>query len=58
MEEYTLPEVESIVKDELTTSLEVLLRQGARKMLQAALEMEVSQYILSCTDQVLSLIHI
>ncbi len=52
MEEYTLPEVESIVKDELTTSLEVLLRQGARKMLQAALEMEVSQYILSCTDQV------
>ena len=42
MKKYTLPEVENIVKDELATGLEWLLREGARKMLQSPLEMEVS----------------
>ena len=45
MEEYTTSEVGSIVKDAATDSLENLLRRGARRMLQAALEHEVSEYI-------------
>ena len=36
MTQYTPSEVEKIVKDEVTLSLEELLRAGARKMLQAA----------------------
>ena len=51
MKEYTLLEVEGIVKDELSTSLEGLLRQGARKMLQSALETEVSEYIARCQNE-------
>ena len=51
MKKYTLPEVENIVNDELATGLEWLLREGARKMLQSALEMEVSEYIEFCQDQ-------
>ncbi|MFT5368229.1 MAG: hypothetical protein ACI8V2_003192, partial [Candidatus Latescibacterota bacterium] len=45
MEKYTLSEEESIVEDTLTDSLDVVLRKGARKMLQVALENEVSEYI-------------
>ncbi len=37
MKEYTPFEVESIVQDTLTESLEDVLRAGARKMLHAAL---------------------
>ena len=51
MKKYKLPEVENIVNDELATGLEWLLREGARKMLQSALEMEVSEYIERCQDQ-------
>jgi len=51
VKEYTLLEVEGIVKDELSTSLEGLLRQGARKMLQSALETEVSEYIARCQNE-------
>jgi transposase-like protein len=51
VKKYTLPEVETLVKDELGTGLEWLLREGARKMLQSALEMEVSEYIERCQDQ-------
>lgn len=45
MTKYTLSEVENIVEDTLTDSLESVLRKGARKMLQTALENEVSEYI-------------
>jgi putative transposase len=50
MEKYTLSEVESIVEDTLTDSLDVVLRKGARKMLQVALENEVSEYISRYQD--------
>ncbi len=50
MEKYTLSEVESIVEDTLTDSLDVVLRTGARKMLQVALENEVSEYISRYQD--------
>jgi putative transposase len=43
--EYTLSDVRRIVKDEFEDSLEEYLRTGARKMLQAALQLEVSEYI-------------
>jgi len=46
--EYTSQEVTGIVKNELDRSLEGLLREGARKMLQAALEMEVESYLADC----------
>ena len=36
MRQYTVLEVETIVKDEVTLSLEGLIRVGARRMLQAA----------------------
>ena len=45
MTQYTPSEVEKIVKDEVTLSLEELLRAGARRMLQAALEFEVETYL-------------
>ena len=48
MLEYTPQDVETIVKNELDQSLEALLREGARKMLQAALAMEVDHYISQC----------
>ena len=51
MTQYTASEVEKIVKDEVTLSLEELLRAGARKMLQAALEFEVETYIESFKDE-------
>ena len=37
MRQYTASEVETIVRDEVTLSLEALIRVGARRMLQAAL---------------------
>ena len=51
MTQYTPSEVEKIVKDEVTLSLEELLRAGARRMLQAALEFEVETYIESFKDE-------
>ena len=45
MKEYTPFEVESIVQDTLSESLEEVLRSGARKMLCAALRYEVDEYI-------------
>ena len=51
MTQYTPSEVEKIVKDEVTLSLEELLRTGARRMLQAALEFEVETYIESFKDE-------
>ena len=45
MQEYTPLEVESIVQDTLSESLEEVLRSGARKMLCAALRYEVDEYI-------------
>jgi transposase-like protein len=45
MQQYTPAEVEKLIKDEVDLSLEALLRAGARKMLQAALEWEVAEYI-------------
>ena len=51
MEEYTSADVKSIVEDTLTDSLEEVFRKGARKMLQIALEQEVSEYIARFQDQ-------
>jgi transposase-like protein len=51
MLEYTSKDVETIVKNELNQSLEALLREGARKMLQAALAMEVDHYVTKCQAQ-------
>ena len=48
MTQYTPSEVEKIVKDEVTLSLEALLRAGARRMLQAVLEFEVETYLPAC----------
>jgi len=52
MEKYTVSEVENIVQDAVTDSLENLFRRGARRMLKAALEHEVSEYIDRFQDQV------
>ena len=43
--QYTPSEVEKLIKEEVELSLESLLRSGARRMLQAALEWEVEEYI-------------
>ena len=45
MEEYTAAQVHQLTQTVLHSSLEDLLRAGARKMLQAALDMEVDEYI-------------
>jgi len=45
MEEYTATQVQQLTHMVLHSSLEKLLREGARKMLQAALELEVDEYI-------------
>jgi len=50
MEEYTPSTVESLIRSEVEDSLESMLRSGARRMLQAALEMEVASYIKECKD--------
>ena len=52
MKKYTVSEVENIVQDAMADSLEGLLRRGARRMLQAALEYEVSEYIDRFQDRV------
>ena len=51
MRQYTASEVETIVKDEVTLSLEGLIRVGARRMLQAALEFEVEAYVENLQDE-------
>ena len=45
MGEYTAAQVQQLTQAVLHSSLEKLLRESARKMLQAALEMEVDEYI-------------
>jgi len=51
MQEYTSVEVNTLIEETTQSSLEDLLRAGARRMLQTALEMEVSAYIAGCKDQ-------
>ncbi len=51
MKQYTASEVETIVKEEVTLSLEGLIRVGARRMLQAALEFEVEAYVENLQDE-------
>ena len=51
MRQYTASEVETIVKDEVPLSLEALIRVGARRMLQAALEFEVDAYVENLQDE-------
>ena len=45
MQEYTAAEVATLLEAETQSSLEAMLREGARRMLQAALELEVEAYI-------------
>ena len=45
MPEYTAVDVTALIEEETQSSLESMLRDGARRMLQAALEMEVSAYL-------------
>ncbi len=45
MREYTTVEVEGIVRTEMQSDLEELLREGARRMLEVALQVEVAEYI-------------
>ena len=51
MEEYTAAAVATLIEEETYSSLEAMLREGARRMLQAALEMEVDTYIERCKEQ-------
>jgi putative transposase len=52
MPEYSPADVKMLIQEEVETSLESLLRTGARRMLQAALEQEVAAYIDQCKDWV------
>ena len=52
MTEYTAVEVNTLIQEETQSSLETMLREGARRMLQAALEMEVATYIEQYKEQV------
>ena len=45
MREYTTVEVEGIVREQMQSDLEQLLREGARQMLAVALREEVDEYI-------------
>ena len=45
MREYTAVEVEGIVREQMQSDLEKLLREGARQMLEIALQEEVDEYI-------------
>jgi putative transposase len=45
MQEYSSTEVKTLIQSEAENSLESMLREGARRMLQTALEMEVSSYL-------------
>ena len=51
MEEYTAVEVTALIEEATQSSLEEMLREGARRMLQTALELEVSAYIDGCKEQ-------
>ena len=51
MQEYTAVDVTALIEEETQSSLESMLREGARRMLQAALEMEVSAYLDAHTAQ-------
>jgi transposase-like protein len=51
MEKNEPVEVERQEKDEAKSILEEIIREGARKMLQAAIEQEVAEYILSLSDK-------
>ena len=52
MAEYTASTVERLTREVLQSSLEETLREGARKMLQVALELEVDTYIERHQSQV------
>lgn len=43
--------IEKQEKDEAKSTLEGIIREGARKMLQAAIEQKVAEYILSLSDK-------
>ena len=49
MQKYNSADVKTLIQTALEDSLEGMLREGARRMLQAALEMEVAAYIDQCT---------
>ncbi len=51
MEKNEPVEVERQEKDEAKSILEEIIREGARKMLQAAIEQEVAEYISSLSDK-------
>ncbi len=51
MKAYTPSQVEKLITEEVELSLEGLLRAGARRMLQAALEFEVEAYIQSLQQE-------
>ncbi len=50
MEEYTPASVKTLIEAEVERSLEGMLREGARRMLHAALEIEVESYLDQCKD--------
>ncbi len=52
MQEYSPSQVKTLLEETVADSLEGALREGARRMLQAALEMEVATYIEQCKGQV------
>ena len=52
MQEYSPTQVKTLIEETVENSLEGMLREGARRMLQAALEMEVATYIEQCKGQV------
>ena len=52
MQEYSPTQVQTLIEETVENSLEGLLREGARRMLQAALDMEVATYIEQCKEQV------
>ena len=45
MQEYSPQAVKTLIEAEVESSLESMLRVGARRLLQTALEMEVASYI-------------
>ena len=51
MAEYTPNEVQSLIQDEVERSLEGMLREGARRMLQSALTMEAESYLEQCKGE-------
>ena len=65
MEEYTAAEVARLIEEETQSSLEALLRAGARRMLQAALERDTDYstptlsrrvYIVQCIERRICLV--